>query len=168
MGDKVEARKLMAAAGVPVVPGSPGTLEMRLRFARSRRKSASHHAQGCRRRWRVDRLVDSDKDLGTDSAGVPSEAKSSFGDAAFTSRNSSQPAPYRDAGAGRFRATPSTSLSVSVRSSAATRKWSRITVARHAGNARADGRSGGAGGQSGNYCSGNDRVPPTPIAISTF
>ena len=27
MGDKVEARKLMAAAGVPVVPGSPGTLE---------------------------------------------------------------------------------------------------------------------------------------------
>ncbi|HXR25356.1 MAG TPA: biotin carboxylase N-terminal domain-containing protein, partial [Candidatus Binataceae bacterium] len=27
MGDKVEARKLMAAAGVPVVPGSPGTLD---------------------------------------------------------------------------------------------------------------------------------------------
>src|SRR5215472_6699701 len=27
MGDKVEARKLMAKAGVPVVPGSPGTLE---------------------------------------------------------------------------------------------------------------------------------------------
>ena len=26
MGDKVEARKVMAAAGVPVVPGSPGTL----------------------------------------------------------------------------------------------------------------------------------------------
>ena len=26
MGDKVEARKAMAAAGVPVVPGSPGTL----------------------------------------------------------------------------------------------------------------------------------------------
>jgi acetyl/propionyl-CoA carboxylase alpha subunit len=25
MGDKVEARKLMAAAGVPLVPGSPGT-----------------------------------------------------------------------------------------------------------------------------------------------
>ncbi|MGC1342206.1 MAG: biotin carboxylase N-terminal domain-containing protein, partial [Candidatus Binataceae bacterium] len=27
MGDKVEARKLMSKAGVPVVPGSPGTLE---------------------------------------------------------------------------------------------------------------------------------------------
>src|ERR1700691_952831 len=27
MGDKVEARKLMAAAGVPVVPGSPPALE---------------------------------------------------------------------------------------------------------------------------------------------
>src|ERR1700691_47260 len=27
MGDKVEARKLMIAAGVPVVPGSPDTLE---------------------------------------------------------------------------------------------------------------------------------------------
>src|SRR6516164_3367447 len=27
MGDKVAARKLMTAAGVPVVPGSPGTLE---------------------------------------------------------------------------------------------------------------------------------------------
>src|SRR6202011_4991295 len=27
MGDKVEARRLMAAAGVPVVPGSPGVLE---------------------------------------------------------------------------------------------------------------------------------------------
>ncbi|HTY57039.1 MAG TPA: biotin carboxylase N-terminal domain-containing protein, partial [Candidatus Binataceae bacterium] len=27
MGDKVEARKLMASAGVPTVPGSPGTLE---------------------------------------------------------------------------------------------------------------------------------------------
>ena len=27
MGDKVEARKVMIAAGVPVVPGSPDTLE---------------------------------------------------------------------------------------------------------------------------------------------
>jgi len=27
MGDKVEARKIMSAAAVPVVPGSPGTLE---------------------------------------------------------------------------------------------------------------------------------------------
>ena len=38
MGDKVEARKLMTAAGVPVVPGSPGTLETEEEVARDREK----------------------------------------------------------------------------------------------------------------------------------
>ena len=53
MGDKVEARKLMSAAGVPVVPGSPGTLETEDEVARDRDKDRlSDHGQGGGRRRR--------------------------------------------------------------------------------------------------------------------
>ncbi len=85
MGDKVEARKLMAAAGVPVVPGSPGTLEnesevrtiaKKIGFPIMIKAAAGGGGKGLR-------LVESDKDLGSVVRTVSSEAKSSFGDGRF-------------------------------------------------------------------------------------
>jgi acetyl-CoA carboxylase, biotin carboxylase subunit len=85
MGDKVEARKLMAAAGVPVVPGSPGTLESEeqvravaaeIGFPIMVKAAAGGGGKGLR-------LVESDKDLGSVVRTVASEAKSSFGDGRF-------------------------------------------------------------------------------------
>jgi acetyl-CoA carboxylase, biotin carboxylase subunit len=85
MGDKVEARKLMMAAGVPVVPGSPGTLqgEDEVRAVASRigypimlKAAAGGGGKGMR-------LVDNDLDLASLVRSVASEAKSSFGDGRF-------------------------------------------------------------------------------------
>ena len=85
MGDKVEARKLMAAAGVPVVPGSPGTLEtedqvraiaQQIGFPIMIKAAAGGGGKGLR-------MVESDKDLGSIVRTVASEAKSSFGDGRF-------------------------------------------------------------------------------------
>jgi acetyl-CoA carboxylase biotin carboxylase subunit len=85
MGDKVEARKLMAAAGVPTVPGSPDTLETedevravanRIGFPIMLKAAAGGGGKGMR-------LVDSDKDLASAVRTVASEAKSSFGDGRF-------------------------------------------------------------------------------------
>ncbi len=85
MGDKVEARKLMTAAGVPVVPGSPDTLETeaevreianRIGFPIMIKAAAGGGGKGLR-------LVESDKDLGAVVRTVSSEAKSSFGDGRF-------------------------------------------------------------------------------------
>jgi acetyl-CoA carboxylase biotin carboxylase subunit len=85
MGDKVEARKLMAAAGVPVVPGSPDTLETeaevreiasRIGFPIMIKAAAGGGGKGLR-------LVESDKDLGAIVRTVSSEARSSFGDGRF-------------------------------------------------------------------------------------
>jgi acetyl-CoA carboxylase biotin carboxylase subunit len=85
MGDKVEARKLMEAAGVPVVPGSPGTLESEdeVRSVASRigypimlKAAAGGGGKGMR-------LVENDHDLAASVRSVASEAKSSFGDGRF-------------------------------------------------------------------------------------
>jgi acetyl-CoA carboxylase, biotin carboxylase subunit len=85
MGDKVEARKLMAAAGVPVVPGSPGTLEREEEVRELSRKigfpimlkaAAGGGGKGMR-------LVENEKDLPSAVRIVASEAKSSFGDGRF-------------------------------------------------------------------------------------
>jgi acetyl-CoA carboxylase biotin carboxylase subunit len=85
MGDKVEARKLMTAAGVPVVPGSPDTLETEKEVAAIARKigfpimvkaAAGGGGKGLR-------LVESEKDLASVVRTVSSEAKSSFGDGRF-------------------------------------------------------------------------------------
>ncbi|HLW71675.1 MAG TPA: acetyl-CoA carboxylase biotin carboxylase subunit [Candidatus Binataceae bacterium] len=85
MGDKVEARKLMAAAGVPVVPGSPGTLETEEQVRAVAKKiglpimlkaAAGGGGKGMR-------LVEQDKDLAAAVRTVASEAKSSFGDGRF-------------------------------------------------------------------------------------
>jgi acetyl-CoA carboxylase, biotin carboxylase subunit len=85
MGDKVEARKLMSAAGVPVVPGSPGTLEnveqvraiaAQIGFPIMIKAAAGGGGKGLR-------LVESDKDLASIVRTVSSEAKSSFGDGRF-------------------------------------------------------------------------------------
>src|ERR1700722_15939768 len=85
MGDKVEARKLMAAAGVPVVPGSPGTLESEAEVRAVARKigfpimlkaAAGGGGKGMR-------LVEDEKDLASAVRTVASEAKSSFGDGRF-------------------------------------------------------------------------------------
>jgi acetyl-CoA carboxylase biotin carboxylase subunit len=85
MGDKVEARKLMAAAGVPVVPGSPGTLETeaevhaiakKIGFPIMLKAAAGGGGKGMR-------LVDNEKDLAAAVRTVASEAKSSFGDGRF-------------------------------------------------------------------------------------
>jgi len=85
MGDKVEARKIMSAAGVPVVPGSPGTLETEAEVAAIAKKigfpimvkaAAGGGGKGLR-------FVESDKDLASIVRTVASEAKSSFGDGRF-------------------------------------------------------------------------------------
>jgi len=85
MGDKVEARKLMAAAGVPLVPGSPGTLETEEEVHTIAKKiglpimlkaAAGGGGKGMR-------LVEHEKDLASAVRTVASEAKSSFGDGRF-------------------------------------------------------------------------------------
>ncbi|HTT77261.1 MAG TPA: acetyl-CoA carboxylase biotin carboxylase subunit [Candidatus Binataceae bacterium] len=85
MGDKVEARKLMAAAGVPVVPGSPGTLETeaevravakKIGFPIMLKAAAGGGGKGMR-------LVERDDELASAVRTVASEAKSSFGDGRF-------------------------------------------------------------------------------------
>ncbi|MGH8013570.1 MAG: acetyl-CoA carboxylase biotin carboxylase subunit, partial [Candidatus Binataceae bacterium] len=85
MGDKVEARKLMAAAGVPTVPGSPGTLadvaEVRAVVKKiglpiMLKAAAGGGGKGMR-------LVEREEDLAAAVRTVASEAKSSFGDGRF-------------------------------------------------------------------------------------
>ena len=85
MGDKVAARKLMAAAGVPITPGSPGTLETaaqvreianKIGFPIMIKAAAGGGGKGMR-------LVESDKDLDSIVRTVASEAQSSFGDGRF-------------------------------------------------------------------------------------
>ncbi len=85
MGDKVEARKLMAAAGVPVVPGSPDTLDgeaaaravaSKIGFPIMLKAAAGGGGKGMR-------LVEDEKDLASAVRTVASEAKSSFGDGRF-------------------------------------------------------------------------------------
>ena len=85
MGDKVEARKLMAAAGVPVVPGSPGTLENeaevralvdKIGLPIMIKAAAGGGGKGMR-------LVEQEKDLASAVRSVASEAQSSFGDGRF-------------------------------------------------------------------------------------
>jgi acetyl-CoA carboxylase, biotin carboxylase subunit len=85
MGDKVAARKLMAAAGVPITPGSPGTLETaeqvreianKIGFPIMIKAAAGGGGKGMR-------LVEGDKDLDSIVRTVASEAKSSFGDGRF-------------------------------------------------------------------------------------
>src|SRR5208282_4368086 len=85
MGDKVEARKLMAAAGVPVVPGSPGTLEDeaevralvdKIGLPIMVKAAAGGGGKGMR-------LVEQEKDLASAVRAVASEAQSSFGDGRF-------------------------------------------------------------------------------------
>src|SRR6266849_6542650 len=83
MGDKVEARKAMAAAGVPVVPGSPGTLagEAEVRAAAAKigypimlKAAAGGGGKGMR-------LIEKESELASAVRSVGGEAKSSFGDA---------------------------------------------------------------------------------------
>jgi acetyl-CoA carboxylase biotin carboxylase subunit len=85
MGDKVESRKLMTAAGVPVVPGSPDTLEneeqarslaAELGYPIMVKAAAGGGGKGLR-------LVESEKELPSVVRTVASEAKSSFGDGRF-------------------------------------------------------------------------------------
>jgi acetyl-CoA carboxylase, biotin carboxylase subunit len=85
MGDKVAARRLMMEAGVPVVPGSPGTLEGEdeVRAAASRigypimlKAAAGGGGKGMR-------LMENDHDLASLVRSVANEAKSSFGDGRF-------------------------------------------------------------------------------------
>ena len=85
MGDKVAARKLMAAAGVPVVPGSPDTLEgeaavravaATIGFPIMLKAAAGGGGKGMR-------LVERADDLASAVRTVASEAQSSFGDGRF-------------------------------------------------------------------------------------
>ncbi|MDO8431493.1 MAG: acetyl-CoA carboxylase biotin carboxylase subunit [Candidatus Binatus sp.] len=85
MGDKVEARKIMSAAAVPVVPGSPGTLETEeeviaiaraIGFPIMVKAAAGGGGKGLR-------FVEDEKNLASIVRTVASEAKSSFGDGRF-------------------------------------------------------------------------------------
>jgi len=85
MGDKVAARKLMIGAGVPVVPGSPETLEgvdqvravaSSIGYPIMLKAAAGGGGKGMR-------LVENDHDLASLVRSVANEAKSSFGDSRF-------------------------------------------------------------------------------------
>jgi acetyl-CoA carboxylase, biotin carboxylase subunit len=85
MGNKVAARKLMMTAGVPVVPGSPGTLEGedevravadRIGYPVMLKAAAGGGGKGMR-------LVENDHDLTSLVRAVANEARASFGDARF-------------------------------------------------------------------------------------
>ncbi|HLH75406.1 MAG TPA: acetyl-CoA carboxylase biotin carboxylase subunit [Candidatus Binataceae bacterium] len=85
MGDKVAARRLMAAAGVPVVPGSPGLVadEAAVRATIKEiglpimlKAAGGGGGKGMR-------LVEEEKDLGPAIRAVMGEARSAFGDARF-------------------------------------------------------------------------------------
>jgi acetyl-CoA carboxylase biotin carboxylase subunit len=85
MGDKVEARRLMAAAGVPVVPGSPGVLESEeavravareIGFPIMLKAAAGGGGKGMRE-------IHREEELASALRAVVSEAKSSFGDGRF-------------------------------------------------------------------------------------
>ncbi len=130
MGDKVEARKLMAAAGVPVVPGSPGTLETEAAGrARSRKRSAS-------RSWsrprpaaaaRVCASSRTTKDLASVVRTVASEAKVVVRRRPLLCReiSSSSRAISKCRCSPIRTATPSISSSANARSSGAIRRSSR-------------------------------------------
>ena len=81
----------MAAAGVPVVPGSPGTLadEAEVR-AIADEDRLSDHAEGCgRRRRQGHALVEKEKELGLgDALGCAARRNRPSATAASTSRNS--------------------------------------------------------------------------------
>jgi len=85
MGDKVAARTLMAAAGVPTVPGSPGTLESEeqvravaseIGFPIMLKAAAGGGGKGLR-------MVENEAGLASALRTVIGEAKSSFGDGRF-------------------------------------------------------------------------------------
>ncbi len=85
MGDKVEARKAMIAAGVPVVPGSPDILEgeeavravvAQIGYPIMLKAAGGGGGKGMRK-------IDKDEDLSSAVRSVASEAKSSFGDSRF-------------------------------------------------------------------------------------
>ena len=85
MGDKVRARGLMAAAGVPVVPGSPATLDdSRQALALARevgfpvmlKAAAGGGGKGMR-------LIEQEAELEAAVRAVASEARSAFGDGRF-------------------------------------------------------------------------------------
>ncbi len=82
MGDKVEARKRMIAAGVPVVPGSQGTIEseeeivsaaVKIGFPVMLKAAAGGGGKGMR-------LVESEQEIRAGARAARSEAKSAFGD----------------------------------------------------------------------------------------
>ncbi len=82
MGDKVEARKRVIAAGVPVVPGSPGTLEseedivksaIEIGFPVMLKAAAGGGGKGMR-------LVSEESEIRAAARSARSEAKSAFGD----------------------------------------------------------------------------------------
>ncbi len=85
MGDKVEARKLMQAAGVPVTPGSPGTLEtaqqvreyaLQLGLPVLLKAAAGGGGKGMR-------LIEREDEIAEAVRRVASEATASFGDGRF-------------------------------------------------------------------------------------
>jgi acetyl-CoA carboxylase, biotin carboxylase subunit len=82
MGDKVEARKRMTAAKVPVVPGSEGTIEseeeiistaVKLGFPVMLKAAAGGGGKGMR-------LVESEREIRAGARAARNEAKSAFGD----------------------------------------------------------------------------------------
>jgi acetyl-CoA carboxylase biotin carboxylase subunit len=82
MGDKVEARKRMIAAKVPVVPGSEGTLDseqdvvstaIAIGFPIMLKAAAGGGGKGMR-------LVESEREIGAAARSARNEAKSAFGD----------------------------------------------------------------------------------------
>ena len=135
MGDKKGARRLMAAAGVPVVPGYDGDDQADATPGRARRRASAGPVMikpsrgGGGKGMRVVRAAE---EFGAALAGSRREAQGRLRrrrDGARALRRAA--APRRGAGAGRrARRRSSTCSSASARSSAATRRWSRRRRAR--------------------------------------
>ena len=165
MGDKVEARKLMSKAGVPVVPGSPGTLETEAEVARDREKDrVSDHGEGRGGRRRQGLALRRERQgPRVDRAHGRERGQVVIRRRTLLRREISQAAaPYRSAGAGRRARQHRPSLRARMLDSAAPSEGRRgIAVAvYHAEDAGRDGRGRGARGEGGELRQrGNDRVP---------
>ena len=172
MGDKVEARKVMAAAGVPVVPGSPGTLGDEAEVARGRGKRSAFRSWSRRRRAAAARVCASSRTTRTSRrscARLRAKPNRRSATAAFTSRNfSSRPRHIEVQVFADSEGQNRSCVRARMLDSAPPSEGRRgVAVAiHHARDAPRDGRGRGEGGASGRTTSAPGRSSSWPMRIA--